>query len=583
VRRLLAPLVAAVLAAALAGCVGMPTDGPVVSTRDRTNPISAEGAPFIRPLPPQDGDSRTQIVRGFINAMQAWPSDLSTAKQYLTGDASAAWSPHDETVTYPAPPSPVDNGAQVDVTLVGANRLDSRGAWQGALPPDHRTITFPMVLEGGEWRINQAPNALLVPESWFGDRYRQVSVYFFDPTGSILAPEPVFVPRGEQLATSLTEALLMGPGPGLERVEQTFIPPDLDVAVGVTVSNDGVADVLLNGDAGQLSAETVQLMMAQFAWTLRQEPTVHSVRLSIGGELVPLPGGVGSYRVDGGIEYDPAGFQASPLLFGLSGGRVVSGTAGALEPVDGPMGHRSYGLRSVGVSVRAEIAAGVADGGASVLTAPLSDIGRAWVRTPATGTDFLRPAWDFADRMWLVDRTRNGARVYYVEGRGTGSAVRLRVPGISGTRVRMFLVSRDGTRLLAVLRRPAGDVLMVSRIEHTANGKVSGALPAERISAGENSDLPILDLAWRTSASVALLNPLTPTLAEVAPASVDGAPVNPDVAATAVDGRVLALAGSPAPEEPIYGVRRRGVFNVESSDHRPIPFEAPTTAVVYAG
>jgi len=170
VRRLLATLVAVALAAALAGCVGMPSGGPVVSTRDRTNPISAAGAAFIRPLPPQDGQSRTQIVRGFINAMQAWPSDLSTAKQYLTSDAAAAWSPHDETVLYPTPPSPVDNGAHVDVRLVGANGLDSRGAWQGALPPDRRTIAFPMVLEGGEWRINQAPNALLVPESWFGDR-----------------------------------------------------------------------------------------------------------------------------------------------------------------------------------------------------------------------------------------------------------------------------------------------------------------------------------------------------------------------------------------------------------------------------
>ena len=50
--------------------------------------------------------------------------------------------------------------------------------------------------EDGEWRIAKAPDALIVPRTWFAPRFRQVSLYFFDPTGQILVPEPVFVPSG---------------------------------------------------------------------------------------------------------------------------------------------------------------------------------------------------------------------------------------------------------------------------------------------------------------------------------------------------------------------------------------------------
>ena len=72
-------------------------------------------------------------------------------------------------------------------------------------------MTFPMVFEEGEWRIDEAPDALIVPETWFEQWFRQVSLYFFDPTATMLVPEPVYVPRGEALATTLTRGLLMGP------------------------------------------------------------------------------------------------------------------------------------------------------------------------------------------------------------------------------------------------------------------------------------------------------------------------------------------------------------------------------------
>ena len=103
-------------------------------------------------------------------------------------------------------------------------------------------------MENGEYRIAGAPNALIVPETWFEQRFREVSLYFFDPTATILVPEPVFVPRGDQLTTALVKGLLRGPGPDLDRVARSFIPPGLDYGCPVTVSDAGVAEISLKGD-----------------------------------------------------------------------------------------------------------------------------------------------------------------------------------------------------------------------------------------------------------------------------------------------------------------------------------------------
>ena len=68
-----------------------------------------------------------------------------------------------------------------------------------------------MELEDGEWRISEPPPYLIVPQSWFAQRFRQVSLYFFDPSATVLVPEPVFVPRGRQFASSLVNGLLQVP------------------------------------------------------------------------------------------------------------------------------------------------------------------------------------------------------------------------------------------------------------------------------------------------------------------------------------------------------------------------------------
>ena len=51
-----------------------------------------------------------------------------------------------------------------------------------------------------------------MPTSFFDRSFARFNLYFYDQTGRVLLPDPVFIPRGEQTATNLVRGLLAGPG-----------------------------------------------------------------------------------------------------------------------------------------------------------------------------------------------------------------------------------------------------------------------------------------------------------------------------------------------------------------------------------
>ena len=113
------------------------------------------------------------------------------------------------------------------------------------------------------------------------------------------------------------------------------------------------------------------------------------------------------------------------------------------------MGVERLGVRSIGVNLEGTRVAGVSGDGSSVIVAPVDDEGPA-EQVVSGARDLLAPAWDFADRMWLVDRAGGRARVLVVNG---AQARAVQVPGVSGRDVEQLLVSRDGSRLVAVVVR----------------------------------------------------------------------------------------------------------------------------------
>ena len=574
-RRLGGVLALVVATVLLAGCASMPTSGPVV-TIGQVNAPTPDAGFAIAPRGPQPGASATEIVQGFLDAMQATPVQTTTARQFLSSEFADAWDPQRETITY-GDLTPPHGSTVVSVDLQGANRLDAQGAWQGTVGLSDSQLHFSMVKEQGEWRISAAPNAMIVPQSWFDARFTQVSLYYFDPTGQILVPEPVFVPRGSQLATTLVRALLAGPSDALDGVARTFLPPGVSAGLSVPVDREGVATVDLKGDLGQQSDHALHLMSSQLAWTLRQDDSIHAIRLSIGGQPVDQSG-VSEIPVDTGQTYDPAGYGATDRLFGIAGGAAVTATAAHLTPVPGALGGRTSALRSVAVAIDAAQGAAVTADGHRLLSAALRSGSSATVRL--VGTDLLPPAWDVTGRLWDIDRAASGAVVRVSD----GSRMRtVAVPGVSGQNVRRFLISRDGSRLVALVRHSDGDEVVVSRIRSGDQGRVLGAAGAQVIS-GSSQGVRIRDIGWHSPTSVVTLQQLSGT-ALIHTFSVDGAVSGFPAATVTVGHRLDALVSSPLTTQTVYGVAGNTLLDLSGDlgDAGTVVLPGPATSLGYVG
>jgi hypothetical protein len=569
-------VVAACLLLSACGGLTMPDHGPIHettsigSTRDDV-PAS------IDPPGPKPGDSREEILRGFLYAMRATPAiRTSVAREFLTDEAAADWQPSGM-VIYDTVRTPLSSGL-AEARMADAYRIDERGAWLGRVTSDDATVPFPMELRDNEWRISQPPPYLMVTRSWFDQRFRQVALYFFDPSAAILVPEPVFVPKGRQFASSLVNGLLQGPSSELSEVG--YLPPDLR-SISVPVSANGVARVVLRSDTGDVlppSPEQADLLVSQLAWTLRQEPSIDRFQVTIDGRQVQLPGQSSEFSVNHGHEYAPYVAGSSTLLFGVRGGVMVGGSPQNLQTVTGPFGSGGYVLRSVAADLRAEQAAGVSASGTTLWLAPVKANGSPATRLISDGQDLLRPAWDFSGRLWEIDRRRGGAVVSYVLG---GEVHTLDVSGISGENVKDFLVSPDGSRLVAVVRESADvDRVVVSRLLTTGDGLVAGATAAEPITDASPTG-QIRDIAWRSPTSLVIL-PGSRTVFQVRSASVDGAK-GADSLAVPVEGDVLALAGTPVPDETSYAFTRGALIDLDDPQGTPVTIDPEVESLNYVG
>lgn len=483
---------------------------------------AAEAVPFeFNPQGPRRGAGPTEIVSGFLSALQATPVGTSVASQFLTREAADDWRPERGTIIY---------GSQrleprkrwVRVRLTDTAELDRTGRWLAARQEAARSLELRVAREDGEWRVADPPDAMVVPESHFVSRYRQYSLYFLDATRSVLVPEPVYLPSGAQAPTLLVSGLLAGPPPGTRGALGSAFPDGTRLTVSVPVSPDGVAEVPLDERALTLPEDEIEASLAQLAWTLRQVPDVERLRVLAGGTPLDLPGG-DTISVSGWSGHSPAVSAASTDIFGIRGRLVrevvVDSEITALDLEDTV---ELYGRpRSLGVSMTAQRFALVAADQRRTIVLDRSTDGARPLRTHL-GTDFLRPMWDLTDRLWLVDRTDVGAVVSVSHDAGGRPVARpITVPGVTGSEVVAAALSRDGTRL-AVLRR-VGDreELVLSRVVRNAQGRPVRVTPAQRLPAGERIDRAV-SLGWRDPTTVAVLTTASPVASDVVLVRCDG-------------------------------------------------------------
>lgn len=423
------------------GCAGIPTSGPVERVDDETG--FGESTVEYTPAGPAPGASAVQIVRGFLDAMLAYPVTHRVAAQYLTPGAAADWRPASRTTVYRTATSVVtDTNARV-VLAVDA-RLDP----QGRLGRVDRTEQLDLQLArvDGQWRIATAPEGVFVNEDWFDDYVRPFDLYFLDDSGQRLVPVPVHEVLGDQLATSLMTSLAAGPKEGDPAGLRTAVPEVSELRASVPVVG-GVAEVEFSTRVGALSADAQRRLSAQIAWTLRQVPSVTEFQVTGGGTVV-APTGETIQDAGGWPSFGPDKSRRWLLAVTDAGVRQVDQPE--VEAVRGPWGDDAQGATMVAVG--GDLVAAVWADRARVTDA------RGERPVEIDGADFLRPLIDRHGRAWFVDRS--GVRVRVTDGT---TVRRFTVPSLSGAT--SFSLSPDGARYAATV---AGVVVVggIDRRDH---------------------------------------------------------------------------------------------------------------------
>ena len=344
-----------------------------------------------------------------------------------------------------------------------------------------------------------------------------------------------------------------------------------------------MAEVDLGGTP-EVAGAAGERLLAQLAWTLRQEPTVRAVRVTLGGEPLRGPDGEAVYPVTAASDLSTVGPGSSTDLYAVRNGVLGTRVDRLLVPVPGPFGG-AVRLRDAAVSLDGRRAAGVTrDGRRLVLTdlaAPDPGSGPAAPAAVSGAVDLLRPSWDFADRVWVVDRAGGSAVVRVVV---DGRAQVVQVAGVSGSDVVDFMVSRDGTRVVAVVEADGSDEVRVGRVQLDDRGRVADrVVDTQVVDAQPGLARQVDDVAWISPTTIAELVPLAEDeIYEVRTIGVDGSPDASVVQPTPVDQPVRALVGTPVEGLPLYVLTTRGV--VDLSDDSEFDFVGPRPrSVFYAG
>jgi hypothetical protein len=207
-------------------------------------------------------------------------------------------------------------------------------------------------------------------------------------------------------------------------------------------------------------------------------------------------------------------------------------------------------MRSLAVSDVPRRIAAVSTNGSSVFVAPAdAQAGQRVDRVLAGATDVLRPSYDMFGQLWLVDRTREGARVYVLRGR---QLRQLRIPGVTGQDVTGFAVARDGSRLAFTFGGTPAPGVRITDVLRASDGEVTGPGATRAVDVGVPDAARLVDVGWRDPTTLAVLARSGGEISQVVYVSADGSPVETTLIEPSLfrDGAV-ALVAAPDGDLPL--------------------------------
>ncbi|EUA89426.1 sporulation and spore germination family protein [Mycobacterium ulcerans str. Harvey] len=259
----------------LGGCASVPSSSApqAIGTVERPAPSN-----LPKPIPGMDPDV---LLREFLKATADPANRHLAARQFLTQSASNAWDDAGSALLIDHVVFVETRGAERVSATMRADILGSlsdMGVFETAEGelPDPGPIE--LVKTSGGWRIDRLPNGVFLDWQQFQSTYKRNTLYFADPTGKTVVPDPryVAVSDHDQLATELVSKLLAGPRPEMAHSVRNLLAPPLRLRGPVTRADGGKSGIGKGYGGARIDLEKLsttdshsrQLLAAQIIWTL---------------------------------------------------------------------------------------------------------------------------------------------------------------------------------------------------------------------------------------------------------------------------------------------------------------------------
>nr|WP_202931538.1 MtrAB system accessory lipoprotein LpqB [Mycobacterium neumannii] len=554
--------VLSVLALVLTGCAGVPSSSSpqAIGTVDRPAPPS-----LPKPTPGMDPDV---LLREFLKATADPANRHLAARQFLTESASQAWDDAGsalliDNVVFVETRGPDRVSVTMRADILGS--LSDMGVFEtgeGALP-DPGPIELVKTADG--WRIDKLPNGVFLDWQQFQATYRRNTLYFVDPTGSTVVPDPryVAVSDPDQLATELVSKLIAGPRPEMAKTVRNLLEPPLKLRGPVTRADGGKMGVGRGYGGAKIDLDNLsttdphsrQLLAAQLIWTLS--------RAGVNGPyVINADGAALDDRFTDGWETSDVAATDPGAASGVAAGlhALVGGSLVALDGRRAPRVPGQFG------QMPNQTAAAVSRTGqevASIVTVrpDAPDMASSmWVGALGGAASQVldarslsRPSWSLDNAVWVVIDGNNVVRVIQD---ASGQPARIpvdstlvssRFPGV----ITELQLSRDGTRAAMVID---GRVVLAG-VEQTPGGGYALTYP-RRLGYGLGNT--VVSLSWRTGDDIVVSR--TDPAHPVSYVNLDG--VNSDGPSRNLLMPVTTVAANPS---TVYVADARGVVQLSGS------------------
>ncbi|UUN27208.1 LpqB family beta-propeller domain-containing protein [Streptomyces sp. FIT100] len=573
----------------LGGCASMPDSGDVEQVKATKG---ADSQVRVLAVPPRDGAAPEEIVVGFLEAMTSDDPSFATARKYLTKRAAKEWRPEQLTTVLTEAPdaglSEAGDGEESRSYPLSGELIATveRHAYQAAAPAGYNG-TLRLVRQSGpegkdkEWRIDSAPQGLVLGESDFLRNYGSVNRYYFAPGQQSVVADPVYIRQRQDPVTRMdpvaqtVSALFEGPTDWLRPVVGSPFPTGTALKAGVTSltpDDQNQLKVPLNDKASNVGRTVCKKMATQLLLTLRDlaSPRVDQVELqrTDGSPLCVLS--ADQAEAEASV---PVRVSASPgnVYFVNATGRmaVVGADAKTVdEPtlVRGPFGDGTLRLGTVAVARNGQRAAAVSQDGQHLYAASIMSDEE--LADPLAGSNGAKPAdrlsapsWDRND-LWVADRDPRRPRLLRLAG-GEGPPQAVAVDGLDGARIESLRLSADGVRIALLLSEDGKSTLKIGRIERrTTPEGVTSVSVVELQSAAPRLD-SVTAVSWAGPSRLVVVGKEAGGVQQVRYIQTDGS-LSP---AGGVPGlnKVSAVAATEDDDQPLVAVSDDGLVRLAPS------------------